>query len=265
MRRKEKPRLAPGTEGCLLSERRKNTQSPNVKSRPQKLGSSAHRQLLSKSPAYRREYLETQRDFERWLEKAKSKIGALSGVRDTLNRLEKAGAEPRRILHILAIEVRGRRWLTELRTQKDFLEKVAEHLRTVADELERISAQEASYADFWMVALQQHHAGPVLPPSKRAPHTLLRNMRSHAKKLDSVAMWMGKFSKGATPVVKRQPISLLLADIHARTGSVRKHLVLIAAMLAEEYDAYKIKRKVSPDQLAKVIERHVKFSDKTLP
>lgn len=208
-------------------------------------------------------YLETQREFERWLEKAKSEIGALSGVRDTLNRLERAGAAPRRILHILATEVRGRRWLPELRTQRDYLQKAAEHLRTVADEVERISADEASYPDLWMVGLQQHHTGPVLPPSERVPRSLLRDMRSHAQKLDRAAKWMGKFSKRATPVAKRQPITLLLADIHARTGSARKHLVLIAAMLADVYEEYKIKRKVSPEQLAKVIERHVKFSDKT--
>jgi hypothetical protein len=246
-----------------LKDKRKSPRQRHRKSNAIKLGSRAHQRLLANSPQYKRAFLEEQGRTKQWLRKTKREINDLLRSSNSLRRLEEAGVIRERILQILALEVRGRCWLRDLRLTKANLKSLANRLRSLADEVQRTYGDNVTYLEFWLLALQQDQKRPPIPASRRIPRSLIREMGSRAKELDDMARKMGNFLQRATPVARRQPLTLLLAEVHARTGNLRRHLVPLSEILLDVYERYGIKSKVSDYKLAKHFSRHVKFKDKT--
>ena len=246
-----------------MKHKRNSPRHHHSKSNAIKSGSHAHQQLLAKNPQYKQEFLEEQGRTKQWLRKTKREIADLLRSSNSLRRLEKAGVISERLFYILALEVKDRHWLRALRLTKVNLKTLANKLRRLADEVQLTYGDNATHLEFWLLALQQDQKRPPVPASKRIPRSLLREMRSRAEQLDGMAREMGEFLKRATPVARRQPLTFLLAEVHARTGNLRRHLVPLGEILLDVYEKYGIKRKISNYKLAKHFSRNVKIEDKT--
>jgi hypothetical protein len=206
---------------------------------------------------------EAQKFFEK-LHKLESEIGSMREVRGDLDDLESAGCDRKKTIHQLALLVIG--WdslLGKIRMKANRLKGTGVRFRKVADEVEGVYRDEETYPDLWLVVLGEIRDGPVIPVSERIPSTVVNEIRLRADELTDYADRLGEILKVGTPVLKRRAMTYLLAYIHKKGGGARKHFVLLAGMISDLYQKYSIKKKCSPESLAKHFERYVKFYDKT--
>lgn len=213
-------------------------------------------ELLAKSPNFAKGFQKNQQTYPEKLESIKREIKSIRGLR--LNRLEEAGAKPEMILHVLAMEVHGCSWLREVRRIKETQKKLAARLRENAEMVERMYGDDDCYPDLYTIVPPEARDGPAVPASERVPGLLIEEMRARADELDGFAREFGRFLKSKSPKLERQYIVGLLEYVHRATRDVHRHLVLLAAMLTDIYVKWGIEKRVSPESLAKIFERHVK-------
>jgi hypothetical protein len=222
-------------------------------------------ELLAKSPNFAQGVQKYQQTYLEKLESIKREIKSIRGLR--LNRLEEAGAKPEMILHVLAMEVLGCSWPREVRRIKETQKKLAARLRENAEMVERMYGDDASYPDLYTIIPPEARDGPAVPASERVPGLLIQEMRARADELDGFAREFGRLLKSRFPKLERQYIVGLLEYVHHATEDVHRHLVLLAAMLTDIYVKCGIEKRVSPESLAKIFERHVtprlRSADKT--
>jgi hypothetical protein len=235
--------------------------APNQKSQ----GSPAFKKLLDADPAKRTDFLENQIRYKARLDKLKREIESIEGVNHELRHLKNAGASSDKVLHIIAIEVTWGSWMREIRMAKDRVKKAAKYLRQHADELEQLYSDPATYPDMWLVHLQEIRQGSITPVAERIPISLLAEMRSRANELLGLSIEFADVLKHYAPIQRRKRIETLLAYVHKATGGIRRHLPSLAALLTEVYEQYDLDRKATPDGLAKIFERHVKFHRQSPP
>jgi hypothetical protein len=232
-------------------------------------------ELLAKAnPEFSEGFLHTHRTYREELEEIKQELRTfyeshLNESRYSLSRVEKAGAKPEQILHLLAIEVHGRMWPNKMRLIKNNQKKLATSLREDANRLDRMYNDQATYPDLWRITLafQEEQAGPVIPASERVPRSLIEDLRARADELDQFARDLGTLMKQYMPKAGRRPVEELLLYVHYATGDVRKHFVALAEILTDLYGKFRIKtqvfpdslnkKRVSPESLNKLFYRHV--------
>ena len=144
-----------------------------------------------------------------------------------------------------------------MRIIKQNQKKLAARLREDANSLNRMYTDVATYPDLCPIAFQQEHAGPVIPPSERVPHSLIEDLRARADELRSLPRDHGILLKQYMPVTERRPIEELLFYVHFITGNVCEHFVALAEILSDVYERFGIDKPVSPDSLKKLFYRHV--------
>ena len=225
---------------------------------------AALNELHAKSPRSAKGFQDAQCIYLEKLERLKCEIRSMKGLH--LDRLEKAGADPEMILHVLAMEIHGSPWRRPLRSLKQSQKQLASRLREDADRLEQMYGSDASFPDLYAIIPPGARGGPVVPASERVPRLLLREIRACADELDGFAREFGRYLQNRSPKLERQFVAGLLNYVHCTTGNVHRHLVVLAALLTDIYEKYKIRKRVSPESLAKIFERHVKpqlqFTDK---
>jgi hypothetical protein len=226
-------------------------------------GSPLFRRLLAKDHIRAESFFKHQAKYRARLQKIGREIASIAGVNDNLIRLKNAGAVRDKILHIIAVEVTRGSTLRDMRAAKDRTKRAAKQLRLKADELEYLYRDESTYPEMWGIALQKIRSGRIRPVAKRIPLRLLNEMRFRADELHGFAIDFGEILKHYSPEHKREPTRLLLAYIHAATGALHRHLPSVAAILADVYEKYRIRKTATPEGLAKLFRRHVRFADKT--
>lgn len=184
------------------------------------LGTAAHQELLSKSPEYAKEFKDEQASYRKRLATIESDLAAIDEVPTCLDRLEQAGADRRVVLHLLAIEVAGRRWPKELRRHVRYMRGLAGRLDSITEEVEKVFADPKTYPDLLLVSLQVKRQGPVTPASERVPREDIAAMRKRAESLRTKAAEFGQMLKRGLPSVKRGPVEVLLMERQAIARSI---------------------------------------------
>lgn len=199
------------------------------------------------------------------LEKIKQQLRSIREIKGSLDILASAGADPERILHILAIEVARYPWERQGKTAKSRLKSAAKRLRHLAAELEQLYRDAKIYPDLLAVAYREIPEDSVPSLAERLPSTLIREMRQRAAELEDFDRQWGQSLKTDIPVRKRRTILHLLMYVHGKTGDVRPHFVRLSSLLADVYEKFPNSRRraYSPGSLEKHFKRYITRADKT--
>lgn len=203
--------------------------------------------------------LATQKAYKDRLQEIETKIENVNGVSFELGRLAKAGADPKKILGLLALAVNEIQWPTKMRKRQEALRSLAGQMRTVANHAERESLNPLSYSDVWKAIFGKLDWSAVREPSNRAPLPLFQAMREYANGVAGQANSFGHVLKTNLPKERRYPQEMLLLYVHKSTGNASRHLVEVTQLLMHAYDTFGIRRKVTIESLTRVWERHVEL------
>jgi hypothetical protein len=241
---------------------------PNKRSEEPELNAwtPAFRELVSRTPALA-DVAKVQAKYRDELQTLEQALSGNQEIRWCLNRLERAGADRVKILHVLAVEVHGRQrrdlprqgYLWKLKRVKKDLKSLARRLRTLLAEINRVYSEPETYPELLGVALQAVPKTRILPSTQWGPQQSLRAARAIADDLEGKARDYGElFRRGKLPdAVNRRPVVLLLNYVQHATGNARHHLKTLSDMLFHAYEVSGVKKRVSIKSLDKVLARHV--------
>jgi len=184
------------------------------------------------------------------------RILAIQGSQRVLSRLTKEGANPKRVLSLLANAVSDHDfWRNPVRGKKKELENIANQLDAVAQIAQRISLDPLSYGTLWLALLGTGSWDMVKPAKDRAPIWIFGFMRAYAKNCRELAKEFGNLLRQLPPRQKRAMIDCLIIEIWLRTG--KYHDKEIAFLLTNAAEAAKLKRVFTEDQIKKQRQTYV--------
>jgi len=199
---------------------------------------------------------ETWERSERKHRQLQDQILAISGSQRVLRRLTREGANPEKMLSLLASAVQDVDfWRKPMRGKKRELESVANQLETVAKHAQRISLDALCYGGPWLAILGMDKWENVKPAKELAPVWIFGFMRFYAKNCREKAKGFGNILRGWPLRQKRAKIDNLLLEVWLRTG--KYHDKEIALLLTNAYEAAGHKRVFTEDQIKKQRQRYV--------
>jgi hypothetical protein len=193
---------------------------------------------------------------ERKHREMQARILAISGSQRVLSKLKKEGANPEKILSLLADAVADVNfWRKGARGKKRELEGIANQLEAAANRAQRISLDPTCYGTLWLAMLGIGKWEIVKPPKERAPIWIFDSMRLYAKNCRERAREFGKLLREHPPRQKRAMTEYLILEVWLGTG--KYHDREIACLLTNASEAAGHQRVFTEDQIKKLRQKYV--------